>query len=231
MKANRRGFTLVELTIAIAFIGILLIAVVTTAIALGRTYQKGTSLRDVNQIGREVMDGMRRDIAAASPSQLKVIALPSADNPETMRLCTGSVSYIINLAEHLNTEGGQFVRMAESNQPARLVRVVDGGGANCVPGGNGQYSLSVIGTNQQELLTDQEEGGSNNIAVHALEFTEVGGEDESRLYNLLVRLGTNDVSTTNEGRCVEPTDSASNFDFCALYDFETVIRAGYRSEE
>lgn len=233
MKVKQAGFTLVELTIAVAFIGILLLAVVTTALALGHTYQRGTTMRDVNQAGREVMDSMRRDIAASSPSQLKVLLLPNAVNPETARVCTGSASYLINFASHLNSGSGQVIRAgtSSSSEAVRLMRVVDGGSANCTVASNGQYGLTVQGTNPQEMLNAQQEGGSNNVAVHYLQLSPIGNDDESKLYRLTLRIGTNDVDTTTDERCRSPQEDNENFDYCALYDFETIIRAGYRSED
>lgn len=233
MKANSRGFTIVELTLAIAFVGVLLIAVVTTAVGLGRTYQKGITLRDVNQTGREISDVMRRDLAAASPKELKVQLLPNASNPETARICTGSVSYLINFARHLNSGSGQVIKA--SNQPsaptAKLMRVLDSSGANCLRNASGQYQLFVQGTNQQELLGASKQGDATNLAIHAIEVQTLNQQADSQLLRLKLRLGTNQIGSVDADRCADPSSSSANFDYCALYDFETIIRAGYRSNQ
>lgn len=232
MKANRLGFTIVELTLAIAFIGILLIVVLTTAVGLGRTYQKGMTLRDVNQAGREVSDTMRRDIASASPSQLTVKIFNGSSSPETARICTGSVSYLLNFASYLNNPRGQLIK--DSNQAnakaVHLARVVDNGGRNCQPNASGQYSMYVIGDNQQELLSAAD-GDSQNLAVHEFSLGAVTEMDDSKLYRLFLRLGTNQRDSVDVDRCVNPNQTSSDFDYCALYDFETIIRAGYRSNK
>ena len=231
MKASRQGFTLVELTLAIAFVGILLIAVVTTAVGLGRTYQKGITLRDVNQTGREITDIMRRDIAAASPTEVEVLMLPSASQAETARICTGTVSYLINFAEHLNAEDSQVIE--SNNQPGasavRLTRVLDSGGTNCLRNASSQYELYVQGDNQQELLSATDEQSANNLAVHRLSLEAINEQEDSQLFRLSLRLGTNEQNSIDGDRCIDPASSSANFDYCALYDFETIIRAGYRS--
>ena len=52
---NRRGFTLIELMLAIAFISMLLLAIAAVGIQVGRIYTRGIVLRDVNQAGREYL--------------------------------------------------------------------------------------------------------------------------------------------------------------------------------
>ena len=232
MRANNKlGFTIVELTLAIAFIGILLIAVVTVAVGMGRTYQKGMTLRDVNQAGREVSDAMRRDIAAASPSQLEVLVLPNATNPETARICTGSVSYLINFAGYLNNPDGQIIKDSNSSTGAKSVhlsRVVDTDGSNCQTNASGQYATYVVGTNQRELL-GAVDCDSQSLAVHGFSLDPVADQSSSMLYRLFLRIGTNQLDSVDSNRCKNPNDTSANFDFCALYDFDTIIRAGYRS--
>ena len=51
---NRRGFTLIELMLAIAFISMLLLAIAAVGIQVGRIYTRGIVLRDVKapKIGR-----------------------------------------------------------------------------------------------------------------------------------------------------------------------------------
>ena len=227
MRANRTGFTIVELTLAIAFVGILLIVVVTTAVGLGRTYQKGMTLRDVNQAGREVSDSMRRDIAMASPSQLKVILLPTAA-PETARICTGEVSYLINFAEHLNNSAVSQ-QISYDGEPVHLTRVADSGGVNCNTNASGQYSMVAQGENPQELLGSVD-NDKQSLAVHDFRLESVNKVgDESQLLKLSVRIGTNQVDSVDNDRCKNPNQTTANFDYCSLYDFETIIRAGYRS--
>ena len=61
MMRRSTGFTIIELTLAMAFISVLLLSIVMTAIQAGRIYNRGAVLRSVNQAGRDVSDTLRRD--------------------------------------------------------------------------------------------------------------------------------------------------------------------------
>lgn len=225
MKARNTGFTLIELTLALAFVGILLVAVVTVAVSLGNTYQRGITMRDVNQVGRQVMEQMRRDIANADPAELEITP-PIAG---TVRLCTGSVSYIVNLATEFNDDSAELIEY--DDRPVRLMRVSDGSGMNCAQDADGKYPTTVVGDNPQDLLVSQSEaGGSNNLAIHQLTLTPVVGEVQNRLYDLGLRIGTNDEGSVDGDKCQIGTPEA-DLRFCVVYDFETIVRVGYGSIE
>lgn len=232
MRRNRQGFTLVELAIAIAFIAILLVAVTTVALGIGRTYQRGITLRDVNQAGREVMEVMQQDLAAANTKSMVVVQRPIGKDVETVRICTGTVSYLINLATALNKKDGQLIRTGSTSAslPARLVRVSDLGGVNCQLK-DGTYPMVVQGLHAQDLLAD----GENSLAVHRIDvkglfkLNAASEEEQAQLYELSLVLGTHRAGTVNTetSRCEAPQSSQSDFEYCAVYEFKTVVRAGY----
>lgn len=53
---SKSGFTMVELSIAMAFIAMLLIAIAVIATSLVSIYQKGLSIKTVNSVGRNLID-------------------------------------------------------------------------------------------------------------------------------------------------------------------------------
>lgn len=55
-EETKSGFTMVELTIAMAFIGVLLIAIATITTNLVTIYQKGLTVKAVNSVGRGLTD-------------------------------------------------------------------------------------------------------------------------------------------------------------------------------
>ena len=55
------GFTIIELTLAMAFISVLLISIVLVSIQAGKMYNRGIILRGVNQAGRDIDTVMRQD--------------------------------------------------------------------------------------------------------------------------------------------------------------------------
>jgi prepilin-type N-terminal cleavage/methylation domain-containing protein len=125
MNQNKQtsGFTLVELVIAMAFIGILLMAIALTSIQLITLYNKGLTLKQVNAATRVVVQDMQANIANASEIRIfrkadgtgpaanslrqamkEDIAVPDPTVVDTHyyinysggRLCTGTYSYVWN---------------------------------------------------------------------------------------------------------------------------------------
>ena len=63
---HKSAFTIVETTLAMSFIGVLLVVVAYIIIQMSSIYQKTLSVKSVNTGGREVVDDLTRHIAASS---------------------------------------------------------------------------------------------------------------------------------------------------------------------
>ena len=66
VKHSTKGFTLVELMLAMAGVAVLLVSIVVTTMQLMGMYHKGLTVKSINQAGREINDMIRRDSLAAS---------------------------------------------------------------------------------------------------------------------------------------------------------------------
>ena len=65
-KVNtKKGYTIVEITLAMAFIGVLLVTIATIVLNIISIYQKGLSLRAVNSTGRELVSAFTSAIQSA----------------------------------------------------------------------------------------------------------------------------------------------------------------------
>lgn len=223
------GFTLVELSLAIVYVALLLLAVATTTISVTRTYQHGVSLRTINQIGREVSDQLRRDAMMASPSQVTYVEPPdlssSDPSPGIGRLCFGNVSYVFNTAELLNTTASPAPAMVttSSSEPITLVRVNDFGKAWCEDLSKEQLTDTDVYT---ELLLND----NIPVAIHSLSYEPLIGTAadavfEEKIIQITFDIGTNEVETTNGGQCKPPTDPEQNFNNCAVRQFVIVARS------
>ncbi len=223
MKRRRveRGFTIIELNIALIFVAILIIAAATTIIATTRLYQQGVALKEINQVGRETVDIVRRDVARA-----KVDAIQVDQSDGVHRVCLGNVSYIIVDAARLNaTNTAGLPTLPESGEIAHMVRVDDTAGIWCQKS-DGVFTVTAITDvmNPVELLrTDT----VNTVAVHDISMrtvaknTVVSGE---ALVEFTMLIGTNEAETVADGRCRPPTDRRANFNNCAVREFSTVFR-------
>ena len=64
-KHKRRGFTIAELSLALGFVGILLMTVAALTIFISGVYQKGLTIKAVNTSGEALVDEFTRSIQAA----------------------------------------------------------------------------------------------------------------------------------------------------------------------
>lgn len=62
---NKKGFTLVELTLAMAFLAVLLITIAILVIRIISIYQSGLAIRSVSSTGRQLIDDFTRSISGS----------------------------------------------------------------------------------------------------------------------------------------------------------------------
>jgi len=118
---NQKGFTLVELLLALAFLAFVLIFIVATVIQVMRIYNKGLAVKEINQSARTTLGDMARSAASSDINLINTTALSAG------RVCYGSVSYVWNIED---ATSNKFVGVG---QPAlTLVRVNDAGSAMCI---------------------------------------------------------------------------------------------------
>ncbi len=222
MKHNTKGFTLIELNIAIIFVAILAIGIAMVTINVTKINQRGVALKTINQTGREVMDIMRRDLSTAKPKEVTVIAPLGGVG----RICLGTVSYVYNTAAALQGAGTPIRTALPDNQLIALVRMDDNNRLWCEQSG-GIFTKTAVDSadNATELL----QMGKNTapVAVHSLSLTTLtkSSDEKQGLFELQLQLGTNEADTIQTSACKPPTDHQANFDNCVVREFRTIIRA------
>ncbi len=231
LDSRKKGFTLIELSLAITFISVLLLAILYITIQAGKLYAKGVTYKGVNQVSREVVDTMRRDIMAASVSAIE-IPLPSPDpalSPAYAgRMCTGQVSYVWNTAALLQNTSSTD-RIMDGAVPVVFRRVVDPGKTLCTKDASGRYNKAIAGMTSTELL----KGEGRELAAYTLSIVEMARSGERKgLYRISMTLGTNETGTTTYDptlaayTCLPPTDNSANFEYCTVIEFDAIMRAG-----
>lgn len=227
MRTDKRGFTLVELNISVLFVALLILGVALTTVQVTRMYQKGVTVKTVNQTGRDIIEQLRRDFANASPG---VVNLAEVANG---RICLGSASYLYNDAAVLNdgsaTNGILDLRTTPSRE-LTLVRVVDSQGLYCErdSGSFVQPNLLADADATELLVAD-----AVPLAVHGFTARSFLNQETNTgrqsLYKIDIMIGTNEVDTLDNGSkttCKPPTDNQANFEGCFVSQFETIVRAG-----
>lgn len=229
--SKTHGFTLIELMLAMTFISVLLIAIAMTTIQISNIYNKGITLREVNQVGRSLSDEFQRSIATSVPFDVT----PKVDNsPATAtskyvvrdgggRLCLGSYTYAWNYGASIAGKSGAppIFNKYDDGSTVRFAKVTDSSGAFCA-----DPTLAIPRSGTVDLLTT----GDRDLAVHTFTVSKTADDPGigQALYALSFTLGTNDQAqlTANDASCRPPSESVGNEDYCSVNQFDIMARAG-----
>lgn len=231
---KKQGFTLIELMLAMTFIAILLVAIAMTTIQISAIYNKGITLREVNQAGRAISDELQRSISSAVPFDVT----PKKDDSPTDtskyvvrdgggRLCVGRYTYVWNYGQSIAKVSGApstYNKYKEDGSDVRFAKVSDPGGDLCT-----KSTEPVIRANATEMLTS----GDRELVVH--EFTVTGRASDAvtgqAMYGISMVIGTNDDDQleTNDRSCKPPASGVGKENYCSVNQFDIIARAGNKT--
>lgn len=69
-KGTKKGFTLIELSFAIAFISVLLITITLITSEIVSIYRRGYSIKTINQVGRDIIEDIQNSITESPPASI-----------------------------------------------------------------------------------------------------------------------------------------------------------------
>ncbi len=232
-KRSDAGFTLVELTIAMAFISVLLLGIALLTLQISIIYNKGLTTRAVNEAGQLVSADIKRSLDSSKPISVKY-----AQNNGVVtggRLCTDLTVYAWNYGKYL-TDTSAFNQYQTNlgpppNRPIRLVKF---------PSEGTDYCTAVLGVypdipvSASDLLMS----GDADLAVH--DFTinrDAGGaygeavygdgSGSQRIYQVSIVIGTSEQSIldSNVDGCKAPENRLED-QYCSVNRFSFTARAG-----
>lgn len=237
---NTTGFTLIELLLAMAFISALLLAVATTIIQVGAIYNRGTTMKEVNQASRDISDDIRRNITSAGGLSLDtdLVQSPLTGNPAGGRLCLGKYSYIWNYAKALSS-GNPNVTKYETGpslptDSIQLVRVSDPNKIYCQIASSGtalRYTSvrAIDAPKAQELLKQ----GDHSLGIHKFSLatppaSAMDNATNQQLYSIFFTVGTSNINALNDTQsaCLPPNNPNSDPLYCTVQTSQLVVRAG-----
>lgn len=227
-RSKQQGFTLVELMLSMAFIAILLLAIAMLVLQISTIYNKGITMRAVNQIGQTVSSDIQRTLNSARPQDVDFAPVDQTLEPSGARFCVGSTVYAWNYGKYLAASDA-FNKYDGDNTPIRLVRF-DAKGLKYCELVNDVY-LPIPVADVTELIGADD----TNIAIHKLEIGDqpAAGDESQRIYSISLVIGTNEQSiiesTIDGGGCEAPT-SAVDDSYCAVNKFVFTARAGNKGE-
>ncbi len=222
-----------------AFVSVLLLAIATIAIQAGKLYNRGLTLKSINQSGREIGDTLRRDFLQANAGKISgnansaVVMVQAGGADRSGRLCLGDYSYVWNVPKVVSGEvkagAGIIIEVGgpHSGRPINFARVIDPDGMLCQKNQTTGAYISTVATDKVTHLLKP--AGSNDVvlAVHRMKAARVAGDSGAdSLYRLEFVLGTSQLEAVNtaNGTCKPPADDSENLDFCAINSFEMIVR-------
>lgn len=223
-KTHQAGFTIIELMLAMTYVALLLLAIAMTTMQISRIYNKGVTLKSVNQVGRDLSDELQRTIASAPPFDTSTRYVSQTGGG---RLCLGNYSYAWNYGTALSGATGAPKPMntyADSSDVIRFIKVSDTGAALCtVP-----YPAITRAASVEQLTA-----GDHDLVVHQFDVKQARQDALSgqALYAITITLGTNDqtqIDTANLS-CKAPAAGSGNEDFCSVNRFDIIARAGNKA--
>jgi hypothetical protein len=69
-------------------------------------------------------------------------------------------------------------------------------------------------------------GGDAVLSIHSFTVTKLEGQPDASevLYKISYTIGTSELGALDSQSCKPPADSASNDSFCAINNFEIIVR-------
>ena len=121
LSDKESGFTLIEVSTALIFVGFIIFILAATTVNIVRSYNKGIWLAQINQAGQQ-MNSDIGDKARYSPA--------ATVDTVNRRMCINGVSYLWNTQQDIdNSNGGDNVYSDKT--PIRLARIDDPNGEYC----------------------------------------------------------------------------------------------------
>lgn len=198
---RQSGFTLVELMLSMAFLGFLMLFVVTAVMQLIGTYNKGLVYKEINQSGRTIIEELTRNMRVSSPGS---IAAPvDGGGKSTGRLCIAGQTYIWNSPKTNNT----YASAAGGGKVQGVVRIDDTTGSLC----NSTAPLTKPERDKQVVLA------RSNVEIHDFSLKRA---DNGRLITFTVVFSSTGDNAPTPGTNDCPTGRLG--EYCAVAEFNEI---------
>ncbi len=122
LSDKQSGFTLIEVSTALIFVGFIIFILAATTVNIVRSYNKGIWLAQINQAGQQ-MNSDIGDKARYSPA--------ATVKPDERRMCINGVSYLWNTQKDIDDDPENNRYSDGTGTPIRLARIDDPKGDYC----------------------------------------------------------------------------------------------------
>lgn len=173
LSDKQSGFTLIEVSTALIFVGFIIFILAATTVNIVRSYNKGIWLAQINQAGQQ-MNSDIGDKARYSPAA-KV-------DTANRRMCINGVSYLWNTQKDIDDDPGNNRYFdGTPGTPIRLARIDDPGGEYCIdptkrpklPSDDSNVHILLgRGATIQEFKVEEQKAGAPLLTISVVVSTE-----------------------------------------------------------
>jgi type II secretory pathway pseudopilin PulG len=222
-----KGFTLVELMLSMAFVSLLLLAIALLVIQISNMYNKGLTLRAVNESGQLIASDLQETLNTSVPSAAP-LSPHYVSSSGGGRLCVGTTVYAWNYDSSIKNPiaNPPFNKYQDSSYDIRFVRFSSGGTDYCsLSIGPGPATYPSIPNSATSLIT----AGDSNLALHSFSFTsnQLAIDARQYIYEMNMTIGTSQTGIISAGECTVPQGIVDDT-YCAVNDFTFMARSGNR---
>lgn len=171
LSDKQSGFTLIEVSTALIFVGFIIFILAATTVNIVRSYNKGIWLAQINQAGQQ----MNSDIGD------KARYSPAAMVTKNRRMCINGVSYLWNTQKDIDGDPGNNRYSDGPGTPIRLARIDDPKGEYCgdptkrpkLPSDDSNVHILLgRGATIQEFKVEEQKAGAPLLTISVVVSTE-----------------------------------------------------------
>lgn len=172
LSDKQSGFTLIEVSTALIFVGFIIFILAATTVNIVRSYNKGIWLAQINQAGQQ-MNSDIGDKARYSPA--------ATVDTINRRMCINGVSYLWNTQKDIDDDPGNNRYSDGPGTPIRLARIDDPNGEYCnkptkrpeLPSVNPNVHILLgRGATIQEFKVEEQKAGAPLLTISVVVSTE-----------------------------------------------------------
>lgn len=209
LSDKQSGFTLIEVSTALIFVGFIIFILAATTVNIVRSYNKGIWLAQINQAGQQ-MNSDIGDKARYSPA--------ATVDTINRRMCINGVSYLWNTQKDIDGDPGNNRYSDGPGTPIRLARIDDPGGEYCIdptrqpglPSTNSEVHILLgRGATIQEFKVEEQKAGAPLLTISVV----VSTEGANRPYKVILPNGSDKYKedmTNGTWQCGDFIDSNNN---------------------
>jgi len=219
-RVRNAGFTLVELMLAMAFFGSVLIIATLLFTQTLNIYNKGMTVKQMSQVGRTLIEDITRIVNSGQSIEI-------GQNNKAEISCISvdkNTVYLWNIADPTATVGSGYTSdyytySDGAKEPINFVKLTNQNGKNC----------ASYATNREVARSEASAVVGDTVRVYSMSAASLNGTD--KLTRIAMLLGTFD--TVGSSYNLSYNTSTNNFEcraggvgnFCAKAQFETVLYA------